>query len=279
LCADATCASPLGATFSSASGVANGTNGSAAVPAGRITADGTYYWQAQAKDDVNQASPWSAIRSFSVDTGAPSLQSASATGTTLTLTFDEALDEGEVPDASAFAVTRNGSTLTVTNVSIGGGVVTLTLSAAARNGDDVDVAYTKPGSGDTLRDPSGNEVASFGPTAVTNGTANVAPNVAAPVSPANGANLATASAPTPRAPSRSARRSRRRPGSRTAPTAARPSRPAASRPTAPTTGRRAARTTAARARPGRPPARSSSTRPRPRRPTTRPPGGGRPPSP
>ncbi len=198
VCADAACGSPLGATFSSVSGVANGTNGSAAVPAGRITADGTYYWQAQAKDDVNQASPWSAIRSFSVDTGAPSLQSASATGTTLTLTFDEALDEGKVPDASAFAVTRNGSTLTVTNVSIGGGVVTLTLSAAVRNGDDVDATYTKPGSGDTLRDPSGNEVASFGPTAVTNGTANVAPNVAAPVSPANGANLGTAT-PTLRA--------------------------------------------------------------------------------
>src|SRR4029450_11917237 len=88
--------------------------------------------------------------------------------------------------------------LTVTNVSIGGGVVTLTLSAAVRNGDDVDATYTKPGSGDTLRDPSGNEVAAFGPTAVTNGTANGAPIVAAPVSPANGANLGTAT-PTLRA--------------------------------------------------------------------------------
>ncbi len=38
-----------------------------------VTADGTYYWRALAEDEVGNQSPWSATRTFVVDTVAPSI--------------------------------------------------------------------------------------------------------------------------------------------------------------------------------------------------------------
>ena len=73
-------------------------------------------------------------------------------GTTLTLTFDEALDTASVPAAPGgftVAVTRGGSTVsgyTVSALSLSpnGRVLTLTLSEAVRGGDTVTLAYAKP---------------------------------------------------------------------------------------------------------------------------------------
>ncbi len=69
VCDSSDCSNVL-ATFSSGAGIANGANGSASVPGGTITSDGTYYWQAKATDNTTAASAFSSSRSFVVDTTA-----------------------------------------------------------------------------------------------------------------------------------------------------------------------------------------------------------------
>ena len=110
-----------------------------------------------------------------VDGKAPSLQSASVRGTTLELTFDEALDGESVPAAVAFTVKRTPPAGSAERVRLTGrpaiyGVkVTLTLAAAAADGDAVAVGYTAH-SANPLRDVPGNGVADFANRAVTNRT-------------------------------------------------------------------------------------------------------------
>ena len=75
VCADAACTTVI-STFSSAALLANGANGSAAVPGAAGLVNGTtYYWQAQNKDNSNVQSAFSASRSFTVDTTAPAVPS------------------------------------------------------------------------------------------------------------------------------------------------------------------------------------------------------------
>ena len=74
VCSSATCtggSDPLATFDSSSTTVGVGSSGSAAVPAGTITADGTYYWRAKSTDSASSASSYSATRSFIVDTTAP----------------------------------------------------------------------------------------------------------------------------------------------------------------------------------------------------------------
>ncbi|MDE0230037.1 MAG: SwmB domain-containing protein, partial [Spirochaetaceae bacterium] len=110
-----------------------------------------------------------------VDGKAPSLQSASVRGTTLELTFDEALDGESVPAAVAFTVKRTPPAGSAERVrltgrpAIDGAKVTLTLAAAAADGDAVTVGYTAP-SANPLRDVPGNGAADFANRAVTNRT-------------------------------------------------------------------------------------------------------------
>ena len=92
-------------------------------------------------------------------------------GTTLTVTFDEALDTASVPSGSSVftvTVTRDGSTVsgyTVSALSLSsnGTVLTLTLSQAVRGGDTVTLAYVQPSSGTKLQDraTTPNPVADF----------------------------------------------------------------------------------------------------------------------
>ena len=89
------------------------------------------------------------------DITAPALAWAAADGATLMLSYDEALDASSTPGASAFAVTVNGSTVTVRSVSISGSTVTLTLAGAVPEGAVVTVVYTAP-AGNPLRDEAGN---------------------------------------------------------------------------------------------------------------------------
>ena len=100
---------------------------------------------------------------------APSFSSAAVTGTTLIITFDENLDTGSKPAASAFTVTVNSVNRTVSTVdSISGAQVTLTLSSAVNFGETVKVSYTKPGT-NPLRDRAStpNEVVNFSNKDVT----------------------------------------------------------------------------------------------------------------
>lgn len=101
------------------------------------------------------------------DSTAPTVSSAvvaNATPTKLELTFSEALDTSVVPLAADFTISP---AKTITDIDVVGTKVTLTVSVAFANGNVIDVDYVKP-SVNALRDPAGNQVASFTNQAVTN---------------------------------------------------------------------------------------------------------------
>ena len=108
---------------------------------------------------------------------APTVSSASVNGSTLTLTFDEALaPASDTPEATelryAFAVKGilHGVDQHPQRVAVSDSTVTLTLGAAAAGGQEVTVSYEAGKTGDKLRDANGNEVASFTDQPVTNDT-------------------------------------------------------------------------------------------------------------
>jgi uncharacterized repeat protein (TIGR02059 family) len=97
-----------------------------------------------------------------VDTTAPSFVSAEVGSQgfdTLVITMDETLLATSVPATTAFAV-DDGAANAVTNVSISGRYVILTLTNTIDIGDTVTVAYTKPGS-NVLQDLNNNETDSW----------------------------------------------------------------------------------------------------------------------
>ena len=107
------------------------------------------------------------------DTTAPLFQSANVNGTTLTLTYSEALDAAHPPATGDFAVTAGGATSSVTGVAVAGNTVTLTLGSGVTNGQAVTVAYTDPSGGNdaaAIQDLVGNDAATLGLTSVTNTT-------------------------------------------------------------------------------------------------------------
>ena len=96
---------------------------------------------------------------------APQFRSAVALGTTVTLTYDKALDADSVPAATAFAVTVDGEAATLATsdpVAVSGKTVTLTLVSAAGAGEAVTVKYTEPTGTDAkpLKDADGGKVPS-----------------------------------------------------------------------------------------------------------------------
>ena len=81
------------------------------------------------------------------DTTAPVLQTATVNGTTLVLTYNEALDTGSVPAATDYTVSVGGTTVTLARaspVAVSGMTVTLTLAAAVVSTDVVTVTYAVP---------------------------------------------------------------------------------------------------------------------------------------
>ena len=122
-------------------------------------------------DDADSA-PSEEVAAMPAETTPPELSPPTVDGATITLTFDEPLDTGEVPDRSAFAVTVAGSGRGVDTVAVSGSVVTITLVTAVVAGDTVALAYTAP-TGDSssrLQDLVGNVAASFSGQSVTNDT-------------------------------------------------------------------------------------------------------------
>ena len=99
----------------------------------------------------------------------PMLQEAEVNLTALTLLYDKMLDETSVPATSAFTVRVDGVVRSVTNVSVHGRTVTLTLSQAVPYGEDgATVSYT-PGSR-PLRDLIDNPAAALSDQPVTSET-------------------------------------------------------------------------------------------------------------
>ena len=81
------------------------------------------------------------------DATPPMLESTSARDTTLTLTYDEPLDDSSEPAATDFTVTVDRATpdeqtIAVTDVEISGRMITLTLAEAVASGQDVTISYT-----------------------------------------------------------------------------------------------------------------------------------------
>ena len=116
------------------------------------------------------------------ETTPPELSTATVDGTTLTLTYDEALDEASGLAADAFSVAVGGTGRAVDGVSVSGSSVILTLGSAVAPGATVTVSYAAPtdAAAPRIRDLAGNATASFTGQAVTNNTPR-------PNSPATGA--------------------------------------------------------------------------------------------
>ncbi|MFL7905341.1 SwmB domain-containing protein, partial [Azospirillum argentinense] len=104
----------------------------------------------------------------------PVLQSATVTGDSLVLTYDEALDSVNPPALGAFTVTVGGTPVTVSAVAVDGAnkTVTLTLGQVVAYGDTVAVSYTDPTANDDANaiqaGSGGRDAASLSGQSVTN---------------------------------------------------------------------------------------------------------------
>jgi len=155
---------------------------------------------------VNSAGDSVASSSVSVtpvDNVSPTLNGAvlAANGTTLTLTFSEALN-ATTAAASAYAVTANGGAITVSSAVVSGSTVVLTLATAVDQGRTVLVSYTDPTSSNdssAVQDSAGNDTATFTSQSVTNNSTNITvpgrPGTATAVA-GNAQATVTVSAPT-----------------------------------------------------------------------------------
>ena len=150
--------------------------------------DGVYEVTVRVTDGANPAVDATlTVQLTNVGEGAPRLSSGRVDGDTLTLTFDKALDGSSVPASNSFSVM--GRTLLrdeilrevvhvtyrrrgVSDVSVGGSTVTLTLASAVDAGEAVVVSYTTPTgtNANPLLDALGNAVVGFSDWRVANET-------------------------------------------------------------------------------------------------------------
>ena len=123
------------------------------------------------RDDA-ESEPSAEVTATPRDTTPPVPSSAAVDGDTLTITFDDALDAGQVPDKTTLAVTVAGASRGVDAASVSGSIVTITLVTAVFAGDAVTVDYTAPTdqSAARLQDLAGNAAASFSGQDVSNNT-------------------------------------------------------------------------------------------------------------
>ena len=78
------------------------------------------------------------------DDAGPQLQSAAVDASSLTLTFDEELDNANPPSSGLFTVNVNGTSRSVMAVGVGQSEVILLLATAVEAGDAVTVDYSLP---------------------------------------------------------------------------------------------------------------------------------------
>lgn len=111
------------------------------------------------------------------DTTPPAYQSASVNGTTLTLTYDEALS-GTLPAASAFTLKVNGTVVENGISSVAANANNTKLDLMLANpiyfGQKVTVSYADPTTGDddhAIQDSAGNDAASFIDYGIANNSA------------------------------------------------------------------------------------------------------------
>uniref|UniRef100_UPI0032E0335F SwmB domain-containing protein n=1 Tax=Azospirillum argentinense TaxID=2970906 RepID=UPI0032E0335F len=136
------------------------------------------------------------VTNNSPDTTPPSLVSASVNGTTLTLTYSEALDGAADAAGSAFTVMVNGVARTVTAADASGTTVTLTLDSAVERYQTVTVGYTPPGSGAKTQDVAGNVAAAVTGREARNVTAGEANFILLGTNPFGLVDIGTTARPT-----------------------------------------------------------------------------------
>ena len=126
--------------------------------------------------DKTSASPSAASSPVTPIGVPPVLQSAAidAAGTTLTLTYNEALNS-TTASTSQFTVVVGGQPATVTAVTVSGSTVQLTMGAVVIQGQVVTASYAAPASDDSpsnvaIQDALGMDAVSFSATSVTNGS-------------------------------------------------------------------------------------------------------------
>ena len=147
--------------------------GGVSIEAGRIALNGgTIKDEAENAADLDHEAV-AAQSGHKVDGVRPAFVSAAVDGSTLTLTYGEALDGGSRPASGDFTVQVGSNERTVNAVDIVGTTVTLTLSLAVEHGDTgIRVSYS-PGT-NPIRDAVGNEAEGLSSRSVTNTTG--APN-------------------------------------------------------------------------------------------------------
>ena len=146
-------------------------------------------------DDADNPESLTSVAPAAVAAAGAQPKSATVDGSTLTLTYEENLDEGVTLPASAFTVTVNSGGRAVNGVSVSGTTVDLTLASAVAAGETVKVGYAKPDGPNFIRDTLGREGDSFGDHAVTNNTPEALPQQQEVVNtPATGAPTVTGTA-------------------------------------------------------------------------------------
>ena len=94
------------------------------------------------------------------DGDGPAPSGATVDGATVVLTYNEPLDGASTPSSSAFVLRVAGNLVSITEVSVDGSEVTLTLAAPVPAGQTVSLDHTQPMS-NPIQDASGNKAQSF----------------------------------------------------------------------------------------------------------------------
>ena len=94
------------------------------------------------------------------DGDGPAPSGATVDGATVVLTYNEPLDGASTPSSSAFVLRVAGNPVSITEVSVDGSEVTLTLAAPVPAGQTVSLDHTQPMS-NPIQDASGNKAQSF----------------------------------------------------------------------------------------------------------------------
>ena len=157
--------------------------GGVSIEAGRITLNGGTIEDEAENAAVLDHEAVAPQVGHKVDGVRPAFLSAAVDGSSLTLTYGAALNEGSRPAPGDFTVEVGGTGRSVSAVSVSGSVVTLTLDPAVEHGDTgIRVNYS-PGTR-PIRDAVGNEALGLSSQSVTNttGAPNTAPEITSPSS-------------------------------------------------------------------------------------------------
>lgn len=122
--------------------------------------DGTlYYYVVTAIDDNSNESTQSSKVSATADGTDPSVESILSGEASVLLDYDELLDINSVPSTSDFVVSVNGSSVSISSVTVSNVRVVVELVNSIQSGDNVTLSYTS--GSNPIKDIAGNNAANF----------------------------------------------------------------------------------------------------------------------